>query len=150
MSCTAGQLPLFCHTMEKQTKDTQKASVCGLFTFWCWRKLLIIIFHFPELSIFDVHGLKQSVEAGGGGVTEVPVGVGPGQGAHAEPAEILHAPCAGHLVTAIQFLDVGPTARTRLGVLFQPFLTLHLLQGFLNHSLAIALFQKSFRCFICF
>lgn len=34
----------------------------------------------------------------------MPVGVGPGQGAHAEPAEVLHAPCAGHLVTAVQFL----------------------------------------------
>lgn len=48
--------------------------------------------------------MHRPVEAGGGGVVEVPVGVGPGQGAHAEPAEILHAPCAGHLVTAIQFL----------------------------------------------
>lgn len=38
----------------------------------------------------------------------MPVGVGPGQGAHAEPAEILHAPCAGHLVTAIQFLGEKP------------------------------------------
>lgn len=38
----------------------------------------------------------------------MPVGVGPGQGAHAEPAEVLHAPCAGHLVTAVQFLGEKP------------------------------------------
>lgn len=60
----------------------------------------------------------QPVEAGGGRVVEVPVGVGPGQGAHAEPAEILHAPCARHLVTAIQFLGGKPRKghnRTLLG-----------------------------------
>lgn len=59
--CPAVQLPLFCHTMEGKSKQrTQKASVSGLFTFWYWRKLLIIIFHFPELPIINVHGLKQS------------------------------------------------------------------------------------------
>lgn len=57
--------------------------------------------------MFSMAGVPEHrpVEAGRGGVVEVPVGVGPGQGAHAEPAEILHAPCAGHLVTAIQFLE---------------------------------------------
>lgn len=59
LQCRAVTTLLSHNGSERQTKDTQKASVPGLFTFWHCRKLLIIIFPFPELPIVDVHGLKQ-------------------------------------------------------------------------------------------
>lgn len=41
LQCRALATLLSHNGSEKQTKDTQKASVPGLFTFWHWRKLLI-------------------------------------------------------------------------------------------------------------
>lgn len=42
-------------------------------------------------------------------VIEVFVRVGSGEGAHADPAEVLHTASTGHLVTAIQLLVGGDT-----------------------------------------